>query len=297
MKKVLLFILLLPFCVSAEILILTHHYNRPDFIAIQKKTFDAFLEDDYRLVVYNDASDENMRKQIEQMCVDLGITCVRVPQELHRSDNNPGGRHQHGIDFSFEQLGYNHNDIVALFDSDLFLVKPFSIREYLKGYGLAALPQDRTDGKKTVIYLFPALVFMDMPNLPNKHTLTFKGGRVEGLACDTGAQTYYYMKNNPSVRCLLFDALYSGAIKRHIGCQFCRNIDCTNCVPKFVERGYDAAQIQFLQDCPDDDVEFMLNRNFLHYRTGSNWYGRSAQYHQTKTDALNKYLNTILANH
>ena len=37
-----------------KILIITHNYNRPDFIEIQSATFKKFLQDDYEYVVFND---------------------------------------------------------------------------------------------------------------------------------------------------------------------------------------------------------------------------------------------------
>ena len=34
-------------------------------------------------------------------------------------------------------IGFNHTDIIGLLDLDIFLIKEFSIIEYLKGYDIA----------------------------------------------------------------------------------------------------------------------------------------------------------------
>lgn len=55
------------FCVD-KVLIITHVHSRPDFIELHDKTFKAFLKDDFEYIVFNDAPNTNMSKQIEQMC-------------------------------------------------------------------------------------------------------------------------------------------------------------------------------------------------------------------------------------
>lgn len=199
----------------------------------------------------------------------------------------------HGIAYSFEQIGYEHDGIVAMIDSDMFLLKPFSIEKYLDGYDIAGELQGRKNDVIEVRYLSPALTFMNMQTLPNKHSLSFKGDYVEGLACDVGAHTYYYFKNNPSVSRLCFGLIHVGAWKWHINCQACSNMSCTSCSQLLCERFIQDPFIQFVQECPDD-IEFFLNDTFLHYRSGSNWNNKPAEYHQAKTNALNKLLATIM---
>ena len=171
MKKLILLILtLITSQIDGKVLIITHHYNRPDFIELQKKTFDFFLKDDYEFVIFNDAPNQSMKIKIEQKCLQLGLHCIRIPQHLHASDNSPGSRHIHGMDYSFQVLGYDHDDIVMLIDSDMFLIKPFCIREYMEGNALVGRRTWREKNGKRVTHLSPILDFMDMPNLPNKRS-------------------------------------------------------------------------------------------------------------------------------
>jgi hypothetical protein len=184
-----------------KILIITHVYCRPDFIEMHKRTFDAFLKEDYEYRVFNDAPGPDMQNQIEQTCNRLGITCMRVPQELHNQRNDAGARHIHSIQYSLDTIGYDYDGIVFIIDSDMFLVRPFSVLEYLEQYDFIGQKQTRPcDGDPEVTYIAPLLVFMNMKTLPNKRTINFDGGFINGHACDVGGHIYYYFKDNPSVK-------------------------------------------------------------------------------------------------
>lgn len=168
MKKYFLCLLILQFTPSyprVKVLLITHSYNRPDLIEIQTKTFRAFLNDDYEHVIFNDAPNESMKNQIEEACKKCGLRCFRIPQELHRDGRTaPGYRHIDGIQFSLQQLGYNHEGIVGIVDSDLFLLKPFSIEKYMQGYDIAGELQGRENENIKIRHLSPILVFYEYAN-------------------------------------------------------------------------------------------------------------------------------------
>lgn len=290
--------LLLMVCSALEskVLIISHSFNRPDFIELHAKTFKKFLQDDYEHVVFNDASNSSMKKEIKNTCKRLGIKCFRVPQELHAvpGRNSPGHRHMDGIQYALNKIGYDFNGIVALIDSDMFLLEPFSIEKYLDGYAVAGELQERKDHRIVVQYLSPAIAFMDMRLLPNKRTLSFEGGYIEGLPCDVGGHTYFYLKNNPSAKPKLVNAFHVGAMKILAPCSLCSNMSCSLCVQRLQALHCNKCVIDFIQACPDD-IEFFLDSKFLHYRSGSNWNNKPAEYHQAKTRALNKLIMDLFA--
>ena len=292
--KYFLFFLLITSQISAKVLLITHSYNRRDFIELHAKTFKAFLQDEYEYVVFNDAPQDSMKRQIEQTCTKLGIRCFRIPQHLHKR-GDAGQRHIDGIAYSLEQIGYEYDGIVALIDSDMFLLKPFSIEKYLEGSGLAGQLQGRRDQSVHVTYLSPALAFMDMQTLPNKQTLSFNGGYVEGLACDVGAHSYYYLKNNPSIEPKLCNVVHIGAWKMGFNCTTCDNMTCKDCTQRLIDRKFNDTCIKFIQECPDD-IEFFMDHTFLHYRSGSNWNHKPSAYHLAKTKALDNLMANILQN-
>ncbi len=294
-KRFYLLLIFVSLQLSAQVLIFTHSYNRPDFIEIQARTFSVLLEDEYELVVFNDGPNEEMKKKIEKTCKKLGLRCIRVPQELHVGDGSPGSRHVHGIEYAFRLIGYDHKGIVALVDSDLFLIKPFSIEKYLAGYDVAGELQGRGNATIEVRYLSPILIFMNMQTLPNKRTFSLAGGTIHGFGCDTGAQSYYYFQNNPTAHRKLIYSLHPGNLAYNIGCQICSNLTCQKCLGIMWEHNIPKNVISFIHECPNLNVEFFLDCHFLHYRGGSNWDGQAAEYHRIKTQALNHLIDKIIA--
>ena len=115
----------------AKILIITHAYNRPDFIELQCLTFQKFLLDEYEFVVFNDAPPGFIHNWIKQECQSLGVCCFTIPQELHVDPLNISERHCVAIKYSLDFVGYRHDGIVAFFDSDLFLIRPLSIEDLM----------------------------------------------------------------------------------------------------------------------------------------------------------------------
>lgn len=303
MKRILFILVFITASMSAKVLIMTHSYNRPDFIEIQARTLQASLQDEYEYVVFNDAPEEHMQHQIEQMCQKLGIRCIRVPQYLHKEANNTSTRHVRGIQYSLDTIGYDHNGITVIIDSDVFLLKPFSIEQYMKGYDLAGKLEGRANHESRVQHLSPVLVFMDMRTLPNKRTLSFTGGLVNGLSCDVGAHTYYYLKNNATLRMRFFNTVRVFFVRKAIlhardfPCHGCSDMTCPGCMYHLMDNGFDATAIQFVQSCPDDNVEFLLDHTFVHYRSGSNWNCKPEEYHKIKTQALHKLVDTAIEQH
>ncbi len=261
-----------------KVLIITHVYNRPDFIALHKKTFDAFLKEEYEYIVFNDSPTEDMSNQIKTMCKSLGIQCLRVPDhKSHRQ--SPSARHADGIKYSLERFGFDHDGVVLMIDSDMFLIRPFSVLEYMKEYDFIAGYQSRPNSSVTVYYAFPGLVFMNMKNLPNKHTINFDGGDVAGSNCDVGGHTYYYFKNNPQAKVHLY------------------TIASTFHEPKdrnaLYALGYDDNSIDLIFSLEKDySMEFHGDHNFLHhYAGGSNWPGYTHNYLEKKKYLLNNYID------
>lgn len=289
--------------ISGKVLIFTYACNRPDFIEIQHKTFCKLLEDDYEFIVFNDARDPNMRNAINSVCARLGLKSVPIPQEIHdrpylkrwpgEDKNHPTVRNVNVVQYSLDILGFGHNDILLLLDSDVFLVKRFSIQAFMAGYDLGgrALGINSRVGSGDIQYLWHGLTFLNTKTMPNKRTLNFNCGRVEGRSIDAGGHSYYYLKNNPQVKVHYVDHNFSDELR----CADCKRFNKSYCVhntERLVLAGFDKDQIQFLQSV--HDVEFYCDNTFLHYRCGSNWDYKSQQYHAQKTEALRRYISAVL---
>ena len=164
-----LFGLLCSMNLYAKVRILTCHYNQADFIELQYKTFSKFLEEDFEMIVFNDAATISNKEQIENVCMQYGIQCVRFEPEWHFTDplntylhmrlqdpsvsgywgwnastsieelsQHPSIRHSHVIKYALSHYGYDHDDLVVLMDADNFLVKPLSLKTLMGSSDIVA---------------------------------------------------------------------------------------------------------------------------------------------------------------
>ncbi len=182
---------------SAKVRILTFHYNQADFIELQYKTFSKFLKEDFELIVFNDAATTYNKEQIEKVCKQYGITCIRFEPEWHLTDpintyihmrmqdpsvsgywnwsasttieeisQHPSVRHSHVIHFALENYGYDHDDIIVLMDGDNFLVKPLSLTALLKHTDIVAFSRWGVDPYGNYRKQFMAELPKDLPHYP-----------------------------------------------------------------------------------------------------------------------------------
>lgn len=291
-SNIIILLLLYTLSINAKVLIFTHSHSRPDFIELQHKTFKAFLEDEYEFVVFNDAPNATLSQSIEQTCKKLNLRCIRIPQNLHKRPSDPGARHIDGIQFALNTIGFNHDGIVLMIDSDMFLFKPLNITQYVGESDLIGQESVRPHtGPIEVRYITPLLVFMNMKTLPNKHTLNFDGGIIKGNACDVGGHIYYYLRDNPSIN------------MRFIPGYCITELAATKSFDELCSFGLDDITAHWMLSLknyfdPSDPHRLQLHgdNHFLHYVAGgSNWNNRSQAYHEKKTRIINQLIDQMIA--
>lgn len=304
MKKLLFCVLFVPFQIDAQVLIITHNYNRPDFVELQYKTFKKFLKDDYEYVVFNDAKDLNKMHEIDAMCARYNIRCIRVPQEIHTRPYLPRNsgdnlqeaniRHANCIQFSMDNLGFDHDGVVCVFDADLFPVRPFSISEYMKGKDIAAMINPPRGGK--IYYVCPIISMFSMNKLPEKKTLSFNVGRIHDVPADSGGCTYYYLKKHPELVVKHINVVYSWQLflgDAHVFMPVNATVPDDVKTSCYERLGFNEKEIKFFFHQPDT-FEFYLENNFLHYRGGSNHTRDPQNYVNAKGKIFTDFIHSIL---
>ncbi len=264
------------------VLIITHSYNRPDFIEIQHRTFQKFFQDPYAFWVFNDAPEEAMAKEIQAVCERCHIPCVRIPQSIHTRPylprnpgddvQNPAVRCANVVQYSLDTLGFAHPGLVLLIDADMFLIKEFSLVQALQNASFAGVPQKRGH----ISYVWNGLLFFNMQTLPDKETLNFNCTSIDGIALDVGGATYPYFQSHPNLPFFPIDNLYLAV--------------WTTLTAR--QKTFPALEWLFYQQ--PKEIEFLLDYTFLHYRSGSNWNARDPEYHRIKTDILHQFIEKIL---
>jgi hypothetical protein len=248
-----------------KVKIYTHAYNRPDFIPLQQRNFSSLFKDDFEYIVFNNAVDKNNDLKIKEVCEQIGVRCIDIEK---RKLEHPSISHAAAIDWSFhEYIKHDTNTIAVILDSDMFMINEFSIIDYLYGYDIAAIIQNRH-----ITYLGPAIMFFNLDTLPNKNEMSFMCGDIEGARADVGGRLYYWLKNNPELKIRYMST--NGII--------CLKNNNLQFIPKNLIQEY------------DEDYQFgVIEKTFLHYRKGSNWNSKSNEFHKKKTIFLERFLTIV----
>lgn len=223
--------------------------------------------------------------------------------EIYQNHIRPGNvRHVHSVQYSLDTVGFKSDDIVLLIDNDMFLVRPLHIANYLKDHDIISfLKGSINDHGQAIMYCCPALTFLNMKSLPNKSSLNFNCGWVNGCSGDSGGFTHYYLKDHPDLRVKNINSLYSGQLfcsDRFFPNQNQHNVHVSieQKINFWRNRGFNEKEIKFLLKNPDTIQFFMegLNCWFLHYRGGTNYEGLPTIYNDLKKKMINEYLEDIM---
>lgn len=298
----------------ATVRLLTFHCNKPEFIQLQCETFQKFVEDDYELIVINDAKTQELEQAIEKMCDRYHVRCVRYLQEWHLSDplnlrilewlqnpqiysyhafferriaciaNQPSVRHSHVLQYALENFGYHHDDIIALIDGDVFPIRPINIRKLLGDRDIVAvrkrLPGDVDDPltRDQIDYLWVTFVAFHPRKIPDVRDLQFQVDLIQNKIHDTGSATYHYLQNHPDLSLTLFPRSSSQQLGRF--------------APRILEKmGFNPREIQFIKGMPEGQfVEVYVDHKLLHF-CNSCWdhWG-----YQQKTRYVKQFIDEII---
>lgn len=295
-------LLLATLCLEGKVRLVTFVYNRPEMIhflhlSLQKN----FISDTaYELLLFNDATDKTIRKQIEQECQKHSIKHILIPQEIHILPTDASCRHSCILDYACKNYLYNHNDAVGIIDDDLFLLKPLNIQKLLQNVEIASATQkyerspaeiaSATDKnvEKNIEWLWPGLIFFYPQKLPNIKTFSLERSYFYGISMEVGSRTYDYLRSNPSVK-----------LKKIKGP---RRVDSliNHTESQLRDIGLEQAYIDFIENYDYGEVEFFGNFEFFHYAHSAYGfyasligYKDSAEFHQKKGLHVFSFLNSV----
>ncbi|WP_068471354.1 hypothetical protein [Candidatus Protochlamydia phocaeensis] len=256
---------------NADVLVMTHAYNKPELIYWQEAALKKFLKEDYTFIVFNDASNEALSLEIQEICRSLNVSCVEVPQAIHNytAPYLPGSRNPLGdpsaecadtIQYMLDTVGFDYPGIVVVIDSDMFPIREINLTSLLGDSEVAAHPQYRKGEHGKVTYFLPNLLVFNMERLIDKRTLNFNIGEIDGVRVDTGGFTHYYIEQHPFLKWL--------------------KTTCITIPLKDVRNPIDPAIMDFFKNFPKMfqlitempyDYEFYMDYAFIHFRAGSDW--------------------------
>lgn len=303
----------IPFLLFGKTLVVTTAFNRPDFIHLQHRLFEKFLEDDYEFFVISDASNEDMQQKIKSTCESLSITCYQVPQGIHdkpylpRSTednyNNPNIRHCNSVQWAWDHFFSKHDGPVMIIDSDMFLIRPFSVEQRLKNKHLAGVmwgTDDMITGAP-YSYMWLALILLNNEFLPDRETLCFNCGVLPGTQaiCDSGGWTNLYLSrfkelNIDYLSYLQGHQFFCPYRYASMNCQNFDHVGEQEIIENLTLRKFTENEIKLALKKPYT-IELLGDNHFLHYRAGSNYENYSDDFISSKDKILLEFFESILA--
>lgn len=175
-------------------------------IDIVNRAFKKFMKDDYEFILFNDAYEPQMEKNLTLIASHNNIKHVRVPQEIHRVQN-PSECYASTVNWAVHNYAVaNKCEIIVLIHSDILPICHISIEEILGNNIVASTCEFRKMGDEGFVYLYPAFTIISMTKLTNPKELDF--GLTPGF--DVGGKTKEFLKKYPNGVKLLpnYQALY-----------------------------------------------------------------------------------------
>jgi len=260
--------------------------NRPDFIELQKYTFDKHLKEDYKFVVFNNAQFDSTGGAdydgVHAMGRKLGIEVIDIQKdadliarcqaiELSCSLFAPQGTysnanvaHAYAFCWAWENHISKEKGAIAILDSDVFLIQPTKLTDTLYPHQICNIWDGKSHPDGDIHYMWPTFVLIDMDRFPDPQTLNWWCGRIKDTPVDVGGQTYHYFKAHPELDVLNIRRLNSHYL----------NTDSCDFTP------------------PNYDEFYLGDAVVLHYRSGSDWDHKGIEYHKKKTAWLKRRIES-----
>jgi hypothetical protein len=256
-----------------------------------------FCQDEYELIVFNDAKVSDLEGEIQEVCEKYRVECVRYEPRWHLNHhlnyylkyfvdfehmeieeiaNQPSVRHSHVIQYALDKYGYGHDDIVVILDGDNFPIRPISIRKLFLNHEIVGIVKQLPEAG--IEYLWVPFVGFDPTKLPSVEELRFHLDYVRNRLIDTGGHSFYYLNNYLFARCDKIRGVSSLEIS---------SLDSDG----LKGIGFNESEIWLIKSLkPPHRIEFHIHHHFLHYvTTYANYPGW-----EEKTRCITAFLNQIL---
>jgi hypothetical protein len=258
--------------------ILTIATTNPLFIVMQYNTIKKFIKckENVEFIVFNDAkdwpditnfNDTNIKKQIETTSISLGIKCINIPNEKHKTEFNASNRHVDSMNYITTYI-INNKDKYLIIDNDMFFIDNYDL-DGLNNYYFGYVEQERVVDNKLYKYPWANLVYIDTKLTPNLELL--KWDLMKGL--DVGGKAGGWLLTLDKSKIKKFDCLHSGMWNIY---NFPKELNkkllaFLNFDPRNTNNNYFAE---------------LFESKIFHYRGGSNWMINSKKLHDKLTKLL-----------
>lgn len=165
------------------------HYNKPEFIHLQKNSIDKYLKIESEFIILDNSTDLPTKNQIKKITNELNLSYIDCNNQILSNDSIS---HQNALSKLVDVV--NDGDTFMVIDHDVFLISDM-LEEFYNEYDMTFLNQTRGNTN------YPSTVLIIFNKIKNKSQISFSSGNINGDQCDTGGGMYHYIKNNnPKIR-------------------------------------------------------------------------------------------------
>lgn len=133
--------------------IITLHCNRPNFMLLQRSSFQHFLLDkDVDWTVVFDNRDTSIEDALRVKCAEISslfghTRCLQLPNEAKAAaaPGDASGTQSEIFSWIWREVVMKQlrGQLVSIVDGDMFAISPFSFREFMRGFSMAGSQQHR----------------------------------------------------------------------------------------------------------------------------------------------------------
>ncbi len=274
--------------------IVTAVVNNPIFIEIQYNSIKKHVKGEYEFIVFNDAKswadfsnfeDSTIKKQIEDICDKLKITCINIPNDNHKSVQCAARRCADSMNFMNKYMKEN-KDKYLIIDSDMFFINDFNVNKY-DNYHASIVLQIR-DGKA---YPWNGLVYMVYAKI--EYPQLIKWDVCPGM--DVGGSNQVWLKTLSKTHPTCEELRYTNNQYTNDKIYYFKHLwsttwDESEC-PNFIK----PELLEFFKNDPRNMRNKFFceiyDNTFLHYRAGGRWMKESKNLHHELTNKLKLLLS------
>lgn len=274
--------------------ILTSVVNNPIFIEIQHHTLKKYMPCSYEFIVFNDAkpfpdftngNDETLCNKIKEMCDQLQIKCISVPNQHHERMDCPVVRCSEAMNFMYDYMLQNKDEYLII-DSDMFPIDTIKIDQY-REFDCAIVLQHR-DYLKPFQYIWNGLFYFNMHKMNDVESIRWD----KCFNSDVGGMTYEWLKNKCNNLPSTLDIRgKSPNIYNRNGIYFIKHLwSLTWNDYEIPEKLKNTKLATFFRNDPRNNSGNyfceIYDETFLHYRAGGDWQRKGLGFHNDLTEKL-----------
>lgn len=244
-------------------------------IPIAYRAFQKYMKEDFEYIIFNDACEPQMEKDINTICEFNKIKCVKVPQHIH-GIQNPSVSYAETLNWATQDYAVNNDcEVIVLMHSDIFPIGDVSISEILGDYTIASTVEFRKIGDAGFTYIYPTFSVISVPKLKKLGIKELDFALEPGF--DVGGRTKDFLIKYPNDVKLLpnYQAAY-----------FLATLDPTESLAQYFKADLAITRKAGLSSG-------WLCYNFYHYMAGSGWNKNDnplfAKGHRDRMDLFLKY--------